>query len=144
MKTDDKYPDPFGRLMEDDGSQNKFKNMENLTSLDGAIGPTAENDPDDVAKVELLMSKLGELNLQDTDGPTGYYGERLRQAIVSYQRKNQIPQSGAIVPNDPTMVAISNAVATLQPTPDNRHAGGPDDASVVPLAPITRAITPSP
>ncbi len=144
MNNEEKHPDPFGRLMENDASQDRFRNMDNLTALSAAIGPSADNQPDDVARIETLMDMLGELNLQETDGPTGYYGERLRQAIVAYQRKNQIPQTGVIAPNDATMQAISNAVAALNSTSDNRHSGGPGVAKTVPFAPITRSITPSP
>ena len=121
QNTQTKHADPFGRLMENDDSQDRYKALENITTLSAAVGPTAENKPEDVAKAEIMLDMLGELNLAETEGPTGYYGERLRQAIAAYQGKNNLPQTGVISPNDSTLSAIVKALPRI-PEPENRQS----------------------
>ncbi|MBT4890048.1 MAG: hypothetical protein HON65_10900 [Rhodospirillales bacterium] len=119
--TPEKRPDPFGRLMEKDDSRDRYKALENITMISAGVGPTAENKPEDVAKVETMLGMLGEMSLTETEGPTGYFGERLRQAIATYQAKNKIPQSGSIFPNDVTMRSIAQSLPTNS-EPDNRQS----------------------
>ncbi len=98
--------DPFGRMLPDDGSQSRFRDMNDALKLEAPIGPNGKNSPDDVARIEIVMDQLGELDLAATDGPTGFYGERLRQAIIAVQQRYNLPETGRVAPNDATMAAI--------------------------------------
>lgn len=111
--------DPFGRMTPDDGSQDRFRDMPDITLLESAVGPSDDNRPDDVAKVEIMLDQSGLLNLRETDGPTGFYGERLRQAISALQRKLGLTENGRIAPGDPAHMALQkNVEKTRQKTPD--------------------------
>ncbi|NQV45765.1 MAG: peptidoglycan-binding protein [Rhodospirillales bacterium] len=103
--------DPFGRMIPDDGSQTRFRDMANTTMLEAAVGPTDDNRPDDIAKTEVMLNRIGLLDLRETEGPTGYYGERLRQAITALQRQSGLTETGRIVPNDPTHMALQKTAA---------------------------------
>lgn len=98
--------DPFGRMTPDDGSQDRFRNMSDVVKLEAAVGPTDENRPDDVAKAEIMLDHMGFLDLRETEGPTGFYGERLRQAITALQRQIGQMEDGRMEPGDPTHIAL--------------------------------------
>jgi len=100
--------DPFGRIAPSDGSQERLSNLGDVNVLEAPVGPTDENRPDDVARVEFLLDQAGLLNLKETEGVTGFYGERLRQAINALQRQSGLAQNGRIVPDDPTHAALRN------------------------------------
>ena len=116
-------PDPFGRLMSDDGSQDKFRGMSDVFNITSPVGPNDENTPDDVARVEILMDHVGELDLKQTEGPTGFYGERLRQAIMAFQKRASLPTTARITPTGTTMVAVKRAMDVEHPGA-NTQAGG--------------------
>lgn len=109
-----KIADPFGRMLPDDGSQTRFHDMANTTMLEAAVGPTDDNHPDDVAKTEIMLNRAGLLDLRETEGPTGFYGERLRQAITALQRQSGLAETGRIVPNDPTHMALQKNTAGIE------------------------------
>ena len=113
--------DPFGRMAPDDGTQERFRAMADVTILEAPVGPTDDNRPDDIAKTEIMLDRIGLLDLRETDGPTGYYGERLRQAIIALQRQLGQTGTGRIVPNDPTHVALQRA-ATGSPQKNPQQA----------------------
>ena len=123
LPIDKSIPDPFGRLATDDGSQDRFKNLSDIFNISSAVGPSDANDPDDVARVEILMDHLGELNLGLTDGPTGYYGERLKQAISAFQTKSGLPATGRIAVSDSTMAAVQRTMASEQPSQNQQRTG---------------------
>lgn len=104
-------PDPFGRLMAEDNSQDKLRNLVDIFSISSPVGPDSTNNAEDVARVEIMMDQLGELDLSHTDGPTGYYGERLKQAISAFQKKVGLPETGRIAPSDTTMTAARQALS---------------------------------
>lgn len=101
--------DPFGRMIPGDGSQDRFRDMNNVATLEAAVGPTDDNRPDDVAKTEILLDQIGFLDLRETEGPTGFYGERLRAAIIALQRQLGLTENGRIVPGDPTHMALQRS-----------------------------------
>ena len=107
--------DPFGRMIPDDGIQDRFRDMSDVITLEAAVGPTDENRPDDVAKVEIMLDQMGFLDLRETEGPTGFYGERMRQAIITLQRQLGLMENGRIEPGDPAHMALQRS------TKDARH-----------------------
>ncbi len=102
--------DPFGRMIPDDGSQDRFRQMSDVTMLEASVGPTDDNRPDDVAKTEIMLDQAGFLDLRETEGPTGFYGERLRQAIIALQRQMGLTENGRIEPGGPTHNALQRSV----------------------------------
>lgn len=117
----DKAKDPFGRMIPDDGSQDRFRDMPDITILEAAIGPKNDNRPEDVAKIEIMLDQVGLLDLQETDGPTGFYGERLRQAINILQRQSRLKETGKVAPGDRTHVALQQRIGNT-PRPDPLEA----------------------
>lgn len=106
--------DPFGRIVSDDGSQDRFRSMSDISSLEAPVGPTDENRPDDVAKAEIMLDHVDLLDLRETEGPTGYFGERLRQAILAFQKHIGQPQTGRILPYDATHTLLRNSLKNTQ------------------------------
>ena len=136
-----KQPDPFGRLMSDDGSQDKFRGMSDVFKITSPVGPTDENTPDDVARVEILMDHVGELDLKQTEGPTGFYGERLRQAIMAFQKRAGLPTTGRITPSGTTMVAVKRAMDVENSGADTQNNGMVQEATS--LLAETGGVTPT-
>ncbi len=108
-------PDPFGRLMADDGSQDQFRGLSDVFEISSPVGPNEKNTPDDVARAEIIMDSLGELDLGQTDGPTGFFGERLRQAIMAFQKRAGLQQTGRLAASDTTMIAARKALDSETP-----------------------------
>jgi len=78
--------DLFGRMLPPARPEPEISNLKNLFKLAESVGGSSSNRRRDVAKVEALMDQTGYLDLRQTDGPTGYYGERLRQAVEGFQK----------------------------------------------------------
>ncbi len=135
MQHSTQRPDPFGRLMSDDGSQSRFQNLTDIYALQGTVGPDGENQADDIAKVEILMDQLGEIDLSQTDGPTGYYGERLKQAVQRFQKKSGLAESGRVAPADPTIRAIRRALEETHPSNTGPRDGGISHPAATPSTP---------
>jgi peptidoglycan hydrolase-like protein with peptidoglycan-binding domain len=124
-------PDPFGRLLGDDGSQDKFRGLSDVFNISSPVGVTEENLPDDVARVEIMMDHLGELDLRQTDGPTGFYGERLKQAVMAFQKKVGLPETGRLAPADSTMAAVKKMMKTESSSPDQPSGGMAQEAATL-------------
>lgn len=95
--------DPFGRLPEIRKPDPEIDNISKLFRLSDSVGDTSPNNRRDVAKVETIMGQAGYLNLKQTDGPTGYYGQRLKQAIMNFQKDNGLKKDGLINQRGETM-----------------------------------------
>lgn len=76
-----------------------------------SVGMNEENKRDDVAKVESLLGKTRRLNLTETDGPTGYFGERLKQAVQRFQKDNKLKTDGVLHPGGPTIRKLTDRLA---------------------------------
>lgn len=59
---------------------------EDLFKLSAPVGRGKENNSMDVAKIESLMGASGHLDIEKTDGPTGFFGERLEGAVKQFQK----------------------------------------------------------
>lgn len=113
--------DPFGRMMPPAKPEPEISNLMDLLNLSESVGATAPNHRRDVAKVESLMDQAGYLDLQQTDGPTGFYGECLKQAVKNFQKDNGLKKDGTVNPNGETVKAIAQTAAEI---PVNKRAGG--------------------
>ena len=75
--------------------------------IKGPVGPVAPNRRADVGKVETFLSKTGNFDLNDTDGPTGYYGMRLEDAVNGFQEANGLKTDGLLNPGGKTIKALA-------------------------------------
>lgn len=119
--------DPFGRLPMPRQPDPEIENIRNPYKLSSSVGVAAPNNRRDVAKVEALMTETGNLDLHQTDGVTGYYGERLKQAIEGFQKDNGLKKDGLINPRGETMRMLSQSLEGNAPEPvsiRNRNSPG--------------------
>ena len=125
-------PDPFGRVLAEPKPDPEIMDFRNPFRLRHAVGMEGLNDRRDVAKVENLLGRTGALDLDKTDGLTGFFGARADEAVRKFQRDRGLKVDGLINPNGPTIKTLfaeagGNSGAnrplpatTLQPTTDPR------------------------
>ncbi len=87
-----------------------------MLTINNTIGRTDANDSNDIRDLETLLSRTGHLNLNKTDGPTGYFGTRLEQAIKSYQKDNDLKVDGRLNPGGETVVQLAKSGEISKPT----------------------------
>lgn len=113
--------DPFGRLPSQplfDGLRTAWKLGASLVDLFGdapvrirrPVGQGAPNRRADVARVETFLDRAGDLDLAETEGPTGYFGTALDQGIRRFQKENGLKVDGLINPGGPTITALGEFV----------------------------------
>lgn len=126
---------PFGRIADSDGSQEKLRAIRDLANIAKPVGIDLDNEPEDVARVEMLLDQTGDMDLKPSEGPTGYVGQRLIDAIVAFQKRNKLPPSGFIHPGDATHRALVQQTGERggQPTPP--IGGQPDPDAIAPGGP---------
>lgn len=78
----------------------------NLLSLRGDVGRKGRNRPADVVRLEALLGAAGYLDLSPTDGPTGYFGERLDRAVRKFQKDHGVPVDGEVKPGGKTVAQL--------------------------------------
>lgn len=78
-----------------------------LDVLSAPVGRHAENDRLDVAKVESLLGAHGYLDLDATDGPTGYAGARLDEATRRFQKDKGLRIDGRLAPGGETIMTLA-------------------------------------
>lgn len=88
--------DPFGRVMPKPEPDHEISNLGNITALNQPVGEQGKNTRPDVAKVETMLGHAGTLDLKQTKGPTGYWGERTREATRAFQKQNGLKVDGLI------------------------------------------------
>lgn len=127
--------DPFGRLASDetDGPAP----LDDLFSLSSPVGRQEANRREDVMKVESLLGNTGHLNLKQTDGPTGYFGERLDYAIRRFQRDNNLTVDGLLNPDGETISTFGSLLG-------NKAAESEGDADAPPAPPPEAEPAPPP
>ena len=101
--------DPFGRVMPKAEPDHVISNLGNPAALDQPVGEQGRNDRRDVARVETKLGRSGALDLKKTNGPTGYWGERTREATRNFQKQNGLKVDGDICPK--TEGAFASALA---------------------------------
>lgn len=85
--------------------------LDEVLSLGTHVGRTSENDRRDVALVEILLGANGYLDPSDTQGPTGYYGQRLDQAVRRFQKDNNLQVDGEVGPTGETLHALKEGMS---------------------------------
>lgn len=103
-------PDPFGRVGMG-AWRRRRKSSRGLDVLDAPVGRRGDNDRIDVAKIETLLGKSGYLDLDATEGPTGYYGARVEDALKRFQKDGGLKADGLVNPDGPTLAALTRAAA---------------------------------
>lgn len=110
--------DPFGRIAIDPDFE-RFRDDFDLEKPLGSIfrgrpfdlvapvGREGGNERFDVAKIETLLANAGFLDLEPTEGPTGYYGLALEDAIRKFQAAEDLKVDGLINPGGPTLSALA-------------------------------------
>lgn len=111
----DERPDPFGRLPELLPEPDARPAFDDPLALAEPVGADGRNRRDDVARIETLLDAAGYLDLDETDGPTGFFGQRLDQAIRRFQKDRGLKIDGAILPGGETIGAFA-ALVPSQPS----------------------------
>jgi hypothetical protein len=78
--------------------------------LDDAVGRGRVNRRPDVALVESLLAAGDAYDLTPGDGPTGYFGLGLEQAIRTLQRERGLRVDGLLEPEGETLTALRHEV----------------------------------
>ncbi|MBO6518706.1 MAG: peptidoglycan-binding protein [Rhodospirillales bacterium] len=99
--------DPFGRVPPKPMPEPEISNLGDASKLARPVGEQGRNDRRDVAKVETMLGRAGSLDLEKTDGPTGYWGERTREATRMFQKQNGLKVDGQINPNGETIRTLA-------------------------------------
>jgi len=76
----------------------EISNLGNPAVLAQPVGEQGKNTRPDVARVETMLGHAGALDLKKTQGPTGYWGERTREATRAFQKQNGLKVDGDIGP----------------------------------------------
>ncbi len=103
-------PDPFGRVGMG-AWRRRRKPSRDLDVLDAPVGRRGDNGRIDVAKIETLLGNAGYLDLDATEGPTGYYGARVEDALKRFQKDGGLKADGLVNPDGPTLAALTRAAA---------------------------------
>jgi hypothetical protein len=75
-----------------------------IFALSDAVGPRRRNRRNDVLKVETLLANAGDHDLED--GPTGYAGAHLDQAIRAFQKRRELEVDGVLEPDGETIAQL--------------------------------------
>jgi peptidoglycan hydrolase-like protein with peptidoglycan-binding domain len=71
-----------------------------------SVGWRARNEREDVEEVERTLHETGDLDTDRTDGPTGFFGDRMDEGIKTAQKRNGLRPDGIITPDGPTDRAL--------------------------------------
>ncbi len=128
-------PDPMGRVGQGrwttrprpndqpPARRTHISNLDDFLALEGSVGWKGANARADVSRVETLLGLTGDLRLDQTDEPTGYFGKRLDNAIRSYQKRQGLTVDGHINPRGET---ITRLAVQLKSDGDGGKGGGGD------------------
>ncbi|MEE8393530.1 MAG: phage minor head protein, partial [Rhodospirillales bacterium] len=112
-------PDHWGRLdqgkwVENDNfsappkrESGEYLDARNLFHVTTSIGDRGTNNRTDVGKLEALMYMAGVYDLDNTGGPTGYYGERLKLAVRDFQKSHALTVDGNVNPDGETVRTLA-------------------------------------
>jgi len=110
------HPDPFGRVLATPKPEPEIMNFKNPFRIRDSVGMEGLNARRDVAKMESLLGRTGDLNLDETDGVTGFVGLRMDEAIRRFQKRNRLRIDGQINPGGETLTTLG---ATLAAEPES-------------------------
>jgi len=118
------HKDPFGRVLAEPKPDPEILNIRNPFSLTDSVGMEGKNSRRDVAKAETLLGRLGEINLRETDGVTGFAGARLDESIRKFQKRHGLKVDGQINPGGETITTTGAVLAASEGDsdfPDNEE-----------------------
>lgn len=110
-----------------------------LLALGAPVGIEGRNRREDVARLELLLGLAGAHDLDATDGPTGFFGQRLDQSIRRFQNRNGLKVDGVVRPRSET---ISRLAQMLPDEPES--SASPNESLVPPEFPWPPRLPPEP
>ena len=126
-------PDPFGRLMAEPEPEPEITGFRYPFRIHDSVGMEGRNNRRDVAKVENLFGRLGELNLDETDGVTGFAGARLDEAIRRFQKRQGLKLDGLVNPGGETITTTGAVLAASEK--ESESGNGKEDDPDEPLIP---------
>jgi len=97
-------------------------------SLNGPVGMTGANRRGDVARIENLLGRTGHLDVDRTDGLTGFFGDRVAQAVAKFQKDNGLTPDGEVRPGGETIRTLKGLIAEKSEQPRPAAAGGFSEA----------------
>jgi len=132
------HSDPFGRVLAAPEPDPEISNLRNLFRIFHSVGMEGRNKRRDVAKVEALLGRLGEMNLGETDGVTGFAGARLDEAIRGFQKRHRLKVDGQVNPGGETITTAGAVKAASEKEPDAGNGKEDDpDEHLIPDRPPT-------
>ncbi len=84
--------------------------------LSAPVGLGGRNRPEDVLQMEAFLDQTGDLDLNESGGPTGYAGARLVNALATYQKRNDLLPDGLANPDGPTVKQMARDANGMQST----------------------------
>lgn len=119
------HRDPFGRVLAAPKPEPEIMNFKNPFHTRDSVGTEGRNSRRDVAKMESLLGRTGDLNLDETDGVTGFVGLRMDEAIRRFQKRNRLRVDGQINPGGETLTTLGATLAA-EPQSDADTNDGSD------------------
>lgn len=119
-------PDAFGRVLPESGPDPEIEDLGDPLHLQDSVGVDGTNRRRDVAKVESLLGRTGDLDLSQTDGVTGFVGLRLDEAIRRFQKRHGLKVDGHVAPGGETITTLG-AVLEADQEPDSDAVDGSNE-----------------
>jgi len=94
----------------------------NPVSIKGPVGPIAPNRRADVGKIETFLDRTGDFDLARTEGPTGFFGTTLQDAITNFQGASGLKPDGLLNPGGETIGALANTLKGQIKPSARKHA----------------------
>ena len=88
----------------------KAFDLSNIYHLKGQITGQGNINPNDVAKIKVLLGQAGVFGLSETQGLTGFYGLRLEQGLKKFQKQRELKVDAEIDPNGEALQALKLAL----------------------------------
>ncbi len=85
----------------------------NWFDLEDWVGSGHPSHRADIARLEAILANSGDLSLERTQGPTGYWGLALDGALRRYQARNGLAVDGIVRPGGPTISHMRDTFGTL-------------------------------
>ncbi len=79
-------------------------------NLATSVGRIGGNERNDVAKIETLLGQSGHLDLSKTEGPTGFFGTRVEDAVKNFQKDYGLRIDGLVNPGGETIRALAQSL----------------------------------
>lgn len=92
------------RMRNHDLADFELEGDDGIFVLSDGVGPRRRNRRSDVLKVETLLANAGGHDLED--GPTGYAGSQLDDAIREYQKRRGLVVDGILEPEGETIASL--------------------------------------